>query len=129
MGSHCTYALMLSFAIVSHCLVLSRIHSLRELALCLLAPVSDFPFMSLAHGHAGDMFSQLIATTAHKSCSWYPALFTHIFDDSRLVQEQWLASKGKNVVTNQLNSWRRQHMSDLTQMFDFAHVNFIVSFY
>jgi hypothetical protein len=40
-----------------------------------------------------------------------------------LSQEQWLASQGKTAVTDQLNSWRRDHMSDLAQMFDFAHVN------
>ncbi|KAF8479385.1 non-hemolytic phospholipase C precursor [Gautieria morchelliformis] len=50
-------------------------------------------------------------------------VFTAHSDHSSQIMflEQWLASKGKNVVTNQLNSWRRQHMSDLTQMFDFAH--------
>ncbi|KAF8510409.1 extracellular phospholipase C [Hysterangium stoloniferum] len=35
--------------------------------------------------------------------------------------EKWLASKGKNVTTNQLNSWRRENMADLTDLFDFAH--------
>ncbi|KAF8588655.1 PLC-E [Ramaria rubella] len=40
------------------------------------------------------------------------------------LKEKWLASKGKNVVTDQLNSWRREHMSDLVQMFDFAHPDF-----
>ncbi|GJJ06186.1 hypothetical protein Clacol_000375 [Clathrus columnatus] len=37
------------------------------------------------------------------------------------LTETWLASKGKNVVTDQLNSWRREHMSNLVQMFDFEH--------
>lgn len=43
-----------------------------------------------------------------------------------LFLEKWLASKGKTVVTDQLNSWRREHMSDLTQMFDFAHPDFTI---
>jgi len=50
-------------------------------------------------------------------------VFTAHSDHSSQIMftEKWLASKGKRVVTSQLNSWRRQHMSDLTQMFDFAH--------
>lgn len=35
--------------------------------------------------------------------------------------EKWLASKGKNITTPEINSWRRQHMSDLVKMFDFEH--------
>jgi len=39
-----------------------------------------------------------------------------------LFLEKWLTAKmGKPVVTDQLNQFRRDHVSDLTQMFDFAH--------
>ncbi|KAF8588656.1 non-hemolytic phospholipase C precursor [Ramaria rubella] len=50
-------------------------------------------------------------------------VFTAHSDHSSQIMflEKWLASKGKTVVTDQLNLWRRDHMSDLTQMFDFAH--------
>ncbi|GJJ06185.1 hypothetical protein Clacol_000374 [Clathrus columnatus] len=50
-------------------------------------------------------------------------VFTAHSDHSSQIMflETWLASKGKNVVTDQLNSWRREHMSNLVQMFDFEH--------
>ncbi|GJJ10990.1 hypothetical protein Clacol_005219 [Clathrus columnatus] len=51
-------------------------------------------------------------------------VFTAHSDHSSQIKfmEQWLTAKGvKNIVTDQLNGWRRDHMSDLTQMFDFAH--------
>ncbi|KIJ53598.1 hypothetical protein M422DRAFT_241835 [Sphaerobolus stellatus SS14] len=53
-------------------------------------------------------------------------VFTAYSDHSSQIKfmEQWLAAKGKSVVTDQLNGWRRDHMSDLTQMFDFAHPDF-----
>jgi len=34
--------------------------------------------------------------------------------------EKWLAAKGKNVYSNQVAPWRRAHMSDLTNAFDFS---------
>lgn len=37
-----------------------------------------------------------------------------------LFIEEWLAAKGKNVKTDQMNPWRRQHMSNLVNAFDFA---------
>ncbi|RMZ79485.1 hypothetical protein DV738_g3307, partial [Chaetothyriales sp. CBS 135597] len=37
-----------------------------------------------------------------------------------LFVEKWLASKGINVVTDQIPAWRREHMSDLTAAFDFT---------
>ncbi|GJJ06253.1 hypothetical protein Clacol_000444 [Clathrus columnatus] len=40
--------------------------------------------------------------------------------------EKWLASKGKNIVTKELNSWRREHMSDLTDLFDFKHPDYSI---
>ncbi|GJJ08151.1 hypothetical protein Clacol_002359 [Clathrus columnatus] len=50
-------------------------------------------------------------------------VFTAHSDHSSQIMfiEEWLASKGKNVVTDQLNPWRREHMSNLLQMFDFEH--------
>lgn len=51
----------------------------------------------------------------------------HADHNSQLMfLEKWLAAKGKSVQTTQINSWRRQHMSDLTHMFDFAHPNYTV---
>jgi len=35
--------------------------------------------------------------------------------------ENWLAAKGKNVVTDQMVPWRRQNMSPLLNAFDFAN--------
>ena len=40
--------------------------------------------------------------------------------------EKWLAAKGKNVVSNQVAAWRRAHMSDLTNAFDFSSPDFSV---
>ncbi|KIJ38386.1 hypothetical protein M422DRAFT_781472 [Sphaerobolus stellatus SS14] len=53
-------------------------------------------------------------------------VFTAYSDHSSQIKfmEQWLTAKGKPIVTDQLNSWRRDHVSDLTQMFDFAHPDF-----
>ncbi|KAL7793641.1 putative phospholipase C [Trichoderma ceciliae] len=36
-----------------------------------------------------------------------------------LFVEKWQAAKGRNVTTDQMVSWRRNHMSDLTDAFDF----------
>ena len=33
--------------------------------------------------------------------------------------EKWLATKGKNVTSPQVAAWRREHMSDLTNAFNF----------
>nr|POE72047.1 non-hemolytic phospholipase c [Quercus suber] len=38
--------------------------------------------------------------------------------------EQWLASKGKNVKSNEVAAWRRANMADLTKAFDFAHPDY-----
>jgi len=38
--------------------------------------------------------------------------------------EEWLAAKGKNVVTSLMVPWRRQHMSSLVNAFDFANPDF-----
>lgn len=35
--------------------------------------------------------------------------------------EEWQAAKGKNVKSDQVASWRREHMSDLLNAFDFGH--------
>ncbi|KAF8576244.1 non-hemolytic phospholipase C precursor [Ramaria rubella] len=56
-------------------------------------------------------------------------LYTSHSDHSSQIMflEKWLTAIGKkNVVTDQLNSWRRDHMSDLTQMFDFEHPDFSI---
>ncbi|KAL8280901.1 hypothetical protein RQP46_006580 [Phenoliferia psychrophenolica] len=37
-----------------------------------------------------------------------------------LFLEKWLATKGVNIRVAAINDWRRQHMSDLTAMFDFT---------
>lgn len=41
-----------------------------------------------------------------------------------LFIEEWLAAKGKKVKTNQMNPWRRQHMSSLVNAFDFANPDY-----
>jgi phospholipase C len=38
--------------------------------------------------------------------------------------EQWLEAKGYNVTTDQIPAWRRQHMSDLTNAFDFSNPDY-----
>eukprot|EP00918_Siedleckia_nematoides_P064146 GHVU01139496.1.p1 GENE.GHVU01139496.1~~GHVU01139496.1.p1 ORF type:complete len:622 (-),score=41.72 GHVU01139496.1:28-1893(-) len=44
-----------------------------------------------------------------------------------LFVENWLAAKGFNVMTDQMVPWRRQHMSNLTNAFDFDNPNYTVS--
>lgn len=41
-----------------------------------------------------------------------------------LFIEEWLAAKGKSVVTDQMVSWRRQKMSNLLNAFDFQHPDY-----
>ena len=38
--------------------------------------------------------------------------------------EQWQLAKGKNVTTDQIPTWRRTHMSDLTKAFDFNNPDY-----
>jgi phospholipase C len=35
--------------------------------------------------------------------------------------EKWAAAKGYAFESAEINTWRREHMSDLTEFFDFAH--------
>lgn len=41
-----------------------------------------------------------------------------------LFLEQWLQTKGHNVRTDQMVEWRRQHMSNLVNAFDFEHPDY-----
>jgi len=41
-----------------------------------------------------------------------------------LFIENWLAAKGKDVVTNQMVPWRRQNMSPLLNAFDFSNPDY-----
>ncbi|WPG98303.1 Hypothetical protein R9X50_00109100 [Acrodontium crateriforme] len=44
-----------------------------------------------------------------------------------LFVEKWLAAKGyKNIQSKEVNPWRREHMSDLVNMFDFDHPDYSV---
>lgn len=43
-----------------------------------------------------------------------------------LFVEQWQAAKGRNVTTDEMVSWRRSHMSDLTDAFDFDHPDYSI---
>lgn len=43
-----------------------------------------------------------------------------------LFIEKWLAAKGKNVTTEEMVHWRRQHMGDLVSAFDFENPDFSV---
>ncbi|KAI9695152.1 MAG: hypothetical protein M1820_008858 [Bogoriella megaspora] len=49
-------------------------------------------------------------------------VFTEHADHSSQLKfmEQWLAAKGHDVVTTQIPAWRRAHMSDLVNAFDFT---------
>ncbi|KAK7202940.1 hypothetical protein BZA70DRAFT_228980, partial [Myxozyma melibiosi] len=38
--------------------------------------------------------------------------------------EAWAAANGKNVTLSTINGWRREHMSDLTGMFDFENPSY-----
>ena len=54
------------------------------------------------------------------------SVFTEHADHNSQIMfvEEWLAAKGKNVVTDQMVPWRRQHMSSLINAFDFANPDF-----
>ncbi|KEF56329.1 phospholipase C [Exophiala aquamarina CBS 119918] len=56
------------------------------------------------------------------------AVFTEHADHNSqiLFIEEWLAAQGKNVVTNQMVPWRRQHMSNLVNAFDFDHPDYSI---
>ncbi|KAK9461076.1 phosphoesterase family-domain-containing protein [Lipomyces oligophaga] len=41
-----------------------------------------------------------------------------------LFLEKWAAAKGKNVFLENISAWRRSHMSDLTNMFDFENPDY-----
>ncbi|KAH6609758.1 putative phospholipase C [Trichoderma cornu-damae] len=43
-----------------------------------------------------------------------------------LFVEKWQAAKGRNVTTDQMVSWRRNHMSDLTDAFDFDNPDYSI---
>ncbi|KAL9476434.1 hypothetical protein ACSS6W_006275 [Trichoderma asperelloides] len=40
--------------------------------------------------------------------------------------EKWQAAKGRNVTTDQMVPWRRNHMSDLTDAFDFDNPDYTI---
>lgn len=54
------------------------------------------------------------------------SVFTEHADHNSQIMfiEEWLAAKGKNVTTNQMAPWRRQHMSSLVNAFDFANPDY-----
>lgn len=43
-----------------------------------------------------------------------------------LFLENWLAAKGYNITTPEMNPWRREHMSTLVNMFDFENPDYSV---
>ncbi len=43
-----------------------------------------------------------------------------------LFVEKWQAAKGRDVKTDQMAPWRRDHMSDLTAAFDFANPDYSI---
>ncbi|PWN47374.1 phosphoesterase-domain-containing protein [Violaceomyces palustris] len=49
-------------------------------------------------------------------------VFTEVasHESQTLFLEKWASANGKPFQTTQMTSWRRQHMSDLTRMFDFS---------
>ncbi|KAI5476592.1 phosphoesterase family-domain-containing protein [Pseudohyphozyma bogoriensis] len=38
--------------------------------------------------------------------------------------EKWLAAKGKSMFVSNINDWRREHMSDLVDLFDFENPDY-----
>jgi phospholipase C len=54
------------------------------------------------------------------------AVFTEHSDHASQIMfiEEWLATKGKNVKTDQMVAWRRTHMSNLMNAFDFEHPDY-----
>ncbi|KAF3403372.1 Non-hemolytic phospholipase C [Talaromyces pinophilus] len=56
-------------------------------------------------------------------------VFTERSDHSSIIQflEQYLTARGyTNIVTTQLNEWRREHMSDLVNAFDFENPDYSI---
>lgn len=55
-------------------------------------------------------------------------VFTEHADHNSQIMfiEKWLAAKGHNVTTTQMVPWRREHMSDLLNAFDFANPDYSV---
>lgn len=53
-------------------------------------------------------------------------VFTEHADHNSQIMfvEEWLAAKGKNVTTNEMPSWRREHMSNLVNAFDFTNPDY-----
>lgn len=53
-------------------------------------------------------------------------VFTEHADHTSQIMfvEEWLAAKGKNVTTKEIPPWRRQHMSNLVNAFDFANPDY-----
>jgi phospholipase C len=54
------------------------------------------------------------------------SVFTEHADHNSQIMfiEEWLAAKGKNVVTKEMAPWRRDHMSSLVNAFDFANPDY-----
>ncbi|TVY18056.1 Non-hemolytic phospholipase C [Lachnellula arida] len=56
------------------------------------------------------------------------AVFTEHTDHNSQIMfvEEWLAAKGKNVTTDEMVPWRREHMSSLVNAFDFANPDYSI---
>ncbi|KAH8814853.1 phosphoesterase family-domain-containing protein [Xylogone sp. PMI_703] len=56
------------------------------------------------------------------------SVFTEHADHNSQIMfiEEWLGAKGIDVSTSQMNIWRRTHMSNLVNMFDFENPDFSV---
>ena len=52
------------------------------------------------------------------------AVFTEPADhiSQLLFMEKWAAARGKRFTIEAISDWRREHMSDLTDIFDWEHV-------
>ncbi|KAH8816010.1 non-hemolytic phospholipase C precursor [Xylogone sp. PMI_703] len=55
-------------------------------------------------------------------------VFTEHADHNSQIMfvEEWLSELGYNVTTDQMNDWRREHMSNLLNAFDFDHPDYSV---
>ena len=56
-------------------------------------------------------------------------VFTEHADHNSQIMfiEEWLAAKGKDVSTNQMTPWRREHMSSLVNAFDFENPDYSIA--
>ncbi|KAK5996821.1 Phospholipase C C [Cladobotryum mycophilum] len=86
----------------------------------------DDPYHQVGHTFAGPGFRlpfYIISPFTRKG-----GVYTgHADHNSQILfVEKWQAAKGRNVRTNQMVQWRRDHMSDLVEAFDFENPDYSI---